>query len=159
MGDYINAIARFREGGALEETYWSDFEQGTAEAIRDLDVRLGGLDAQGAPQATPDSGRLQSAGDSGSLEFDVRALRTRLSFLKQLDEKLRLDPYLLSTAVERISSRVREDRRRRLVRSIFAAVAFAGVVWLLSSISPLSLLGGGQALVGTLLQVIPWLPR
>jgi len=89
----------------------------------------------------------------------VRALRTRLSFLKQLDEKLRLDPYLLSTAVERISSRVREDRRRRLVRSIFAAVAFAGVVWLLSSISPLSLLGGGQALVGTLLQVIPWLPR
>jgi hypothetical protein len=35
LGDYINAIARFREGGALEETYRSDFEQGIAEAIRD----------------------------------------------------------------------------------------------------------------------------
>jgi hypothetical protein len=165
LSEYLTAYARIKSGGALEASYRSEFEQGIAEAIRDLEGRLngaGGADASGAPQNGPTSGGLgvvRSGDISGSLNASLTATRERLAFLKQLQQKLRLDPYLLATPVERISNSVRADRRRRLLVSIGVTVLSTGVGWLLSSLSPASVLGVGEALYATLVHLLPWLPH
>ena len=159
LGDYLKAYARFKGGGALEESYRSDFEQGIADAIRDLESRLGGADAAGAPQNGPTSGGLHTGDISGSLNASLTATRERLAFLKQIQQKLRLDPYLLATPVERISNSVRADRRRRLFVSIGVTILSTGVGWLLSSLSPASVLGVGEAFFATLAHLLPWLPH
>lgn len=159
LGDYLKAYARFKGGGELEEAYRSDFEQGVAEAIRDLEGRLVGAERSGGPQSVPISGGLQAGDTSGSLNASLTATRERLAFLQQLQQRLRLDPYLLATPVERISSSVRADRRRRLFISIGVTIFSTGVGWLLSSLSPASLLTAGETLYSTLAHLVPWLPH
>lgn len=155
LGEYITARARFKVGGALEESYRSDFELGIAEAIQELETRLGGADVAVGPQAGVPSGGLHAGDISGPLDVDAQAARARLEFLKQLEHKLRMDPYLLATPVERISNSVRADRQRRLIISIGVTILSTGVGWLLSSLSPASVFGAGQALISSFVHLLP----
>jgi len=144
LGRYVRAIANYKGGAALEETYRGAFEEGLAQAVRELEVRLGGADTRAG---------VEVASASGSLE-DMGAARSRLAFLRQLQEKLRYDPYLLAAPVGKISSNVQAERRRRLIYSIGAAVLSTGAGWLLSTVSPgnaLSLLQGAFGWIPTLL--------
>ena len=159
LGEYLKAYARVKGGGELEEAYRSDFEQGIAEAIHDLESRLVGAERAGGPQSVPISGGLQAGDSSGSLNASLAATRERLVFLQQLQQRLRLDPYLLATPVERISNSVRADRRRRLIVSIGVTILSTGAGWLLSSLSPASLLSAGGAIYTNLALLIPWLPH
>lgn len=150
---YVKAVARFRGGGVLEEEYRGAFELGLAEAIRELQVRLGGADAVAAPQI----GGIQVAPPTGPIE--VQAARARLDFLKLLDEKMRYDPYLLAAPVEKIATSVQAERQRRLVYSIGAAILSTGGGWLLSAVNPSNVAGVAQAVYAALASILPFLPH
>jgi hypothetical protein len=124
LGAFVRAVARFKDGGTLAEEYRGTFERGPDEAIQDLQARIGGADQAESHQATA----------------ELDEAKKRLERLKSLQEWLRYDTYLLQRPVDKITKEVQDDRRRRAVLSVAAAVVSIAVGWLLSAMSPAALL-------------------
>jgi hypothetical protein len=118
LATYVKAIDRYRAGAQaqpLDKFYRNAIMMGVDTAIDEI---------RGA----------------GAHEPSTSVARIRLGRLTDLQGWLSDDPELLQTAIDTLTSKAEADRRRRISLSVGGAAASILVGWLLSSVSPASLL-------------------
>jgi hypothetical protein len=122
LATYVNTIARFRAGDRnqpLETYYRNAIMSGVDETIEELQ---------------------QETQAESSMQDGASVSQIRLTHLQELQKWLRDDPELLQKPVDILTSRAESDRRRRVIFSVSGAAISVVVGWLLSAVSPTSLL-------------------